>query len=87
MQVTLCDTSCGNKVVNSKNKTNYCRIAIGETRYRVSIEITKPKQKFYRSLDLCEPCMNVLKLRLEELFSSFIGHGDPATQLLDSRDS
>ena len=86
MKVTLCDTACGTKIVASKG-TNYYRIAVGEIKYRISIEVTKPKQKFYRRLDLCEPCLNNLKSQLEKLLSSFMGHGDPATRLLDLPDS
>ena len=87
MQVTLCDTACGTKIAGSKDKITYCRISIGETKYRIGIEVTKPKQKFYRRLDLCDACLNNLKVQLEELFGSFMGHGNPAARLLDLPDS
>ena len=83
MQVTLCDTACGNKIVGSRTATSHYRIAIGDIRYRISVEVTKPKQKFYRHLDLCEPCLDNLKIQLEKLLSSFMGHGDPATNPTD----
>ena len=85
MQVTLCDTACGNKVIGSGGKVT-CRITVGEIKFRVSIEVTKPKQKFYRRLDLCTKCLMMLELQLEHILSSFLGLEDPTANLLDFPD-
>ena len=85
MQVTLCDTACGNKVVGSRDKVT-CRIAVGEIKFRISIEVTKPNQKFYRRLDLCTKCLMMLELQLEHILSSFLGLEDPTAKLLDFPD-
>ena len=86
MQVTLCDTACGNKVIGSGGKVT-CRITVGEIKFRVSIEVTKPKQKFYRRLDLCTKCLMMLELQLEHILSSFFVLEDPATCMSDLPDS
>jgi hypothetical protein len=85
MQVTLCDTGCGNKAVDLRDKFT-CRMTIGEVKFRVSIEVTKPKQKFYRRLDLCEKCLMMLELQMEHILSSLLGLEDPTACLLDFSD-